>query len=848
MATNAHALDRLAAGLGSAAASAPWLVLGALALALFVSALAATRLGVDTDSSRMLNPELPFQQKAQAVNAAFPAVKNTVVVVVRGPHADAVEAATAALATGLAARSDAVAGVFAPSADPYLLAHGLLYDDVGEVEAQLGRLSRASNLLAELRENQSLTGFLTAIDRAILLAGQGGADPAELDGLLAGAAATIEAAVAGQDLPLDWARAVADPGTPLVTRTIAVEPVLDFARLNPAKPAIAAAQAEAAALEPALAALVEIGVTGDPALRAEELGSVTATLPISLGLSFLLVGLVLYLALGSAGRVALALGCVVVTLVLTTGIAALAVGALNLISVAFVVLMVGLGIDFAIHLLAHLDEDTRAGHGVQAAVERSLLSIGGALLLSAATTAFAFLAFTTTDFIGMAQLGIIGAAGVLIALLVALTVIPAVVRLRPGLARGEGALRPPHLGRSAAKVGFWGAIALGLLACAALPFARFDADPMGLRSPTAPSVIAYGWLSEDPVLQPLRLSVLVPDRETAAATAAEVRALTGVRGAVWLGDLVPEDQVEKLDQIDLAYPSLLVAVEGDAPALTEAPEGPIIPRLRGLETAGGTALAEALERWEASDGQSDEAQSKALSGALFRFFPDLIGRIAAILEAQEVTEETLPAPLADRYVAADGTLRVEIAAEADLRDPAARARFVETVAAAIPEAGGPPAQVEGASGAVAGAMAGATALAFTIAAALAFVVLRRPLLVAGVLFPLALAGTVTMAASALFDMPFNYANVIVLPLMIGIGVDTGVHLAIRARRAEGSVFATSTPRAALASALTTIGAFGTLAVSDHWGTASMGIMLCIALTAGLIMIFAITPRLAGSGR
>ncbi|MEL6575827.1 MAG: hypothetical protein AAFQ81_08040, partial [Pseudomonadota bacterium] len=106
----------------------------------------------------------------------------------------------------------------------------------------------------------------------------------------------------------------------------------------------------------------------------------------------------------------------------------------------------------------------------------------------------------------------------------------------------------------------------------------------------------------------------------------------------------------------------------------------------------------------------------------------------------------------------------------------------------------------------------------------------------------------TLAASALLGIPFNYANIIVLPLMIGIGVDTGIHLAIRASRADGTVFDTSTPRAALASALTTIAAFGTLALSDHRGTASMGIMLCIALTAGLLMIFAITPRLASGPR
>ncbi|MEM9761020.1 MAG: MMPL family transporter [Pseudomonadota bacterium] len=791
----------------------------------------------------MLNPSLPFQERAQAVNAAFPAVKHTVVVVLRGTHADAVDSATAELAEALRAREDAVESVFAPSADPFLLSHGLLYDDVATVEASLGRLSRAANLLAELRENQSVDGFLTAVDRALVLAGQGGADAAELDGLLGAAAESFEAAAAGAVQPIDWGRAVSTDTSARVTRTISLLPKLDFARLNPAKPAILAAEEEIAALDPNLAELVEVGLTGDPVLRAEELQSVTATLPLSLGLSLLLVALILFLALGRAGRVGLALGVVLVTLVLTTGFAAVTVGALNLISVAFVVLMVGLGIDFAIHLLAHLDEDARLG--IPAAIRASARSIGGALILSAATTCAAFLAFTTTDFIGMAQLGLIGAAGVAIALVVSLTLIPAAVACRPSLAEGRGPLAPPRLGAGAGTVGFWAAILIGLAAIAFAPGAWFDADPMGLRAANAPGVTTYTWLSEEPTLAPLRLSLLAPDAAAAAAAAETAAALVPVRSAVWLGDLVPEDQLEKLDQIDLAYPSLQVAVEGTAPDLGTLPEGDIVPRLAALGTTGGTALAQAITDWRAAP---DKLPEDRLGEALFRFFPLLIERIALQLEAGEVTAEDLPEGLRNRFRAADGTLRVEISAEADITNPAARAQFVEAVAAVLPEAGGPPAQVEGAASAVAGAMAGAAGLALAATAILAAMVLRRARLVAAILLPLALAGGITLAASALLGIPFNYANIIVLPLMIGIGVDTGVHLAIRASRADGTVFDTSTPRAALASALTTIAAFGTLALSDHRGTASMGIMLCIALTAGLLMIFAITPRLASGPR
>ncbi|MEM6423208.1 MAG: MMPL family transporter, partial [Pseudomonadota bacterium] len=377
----------------------------------------------------MLDPRLPFQERAQAVNAAFPAVKNTVLVVVRGENHDAVEAVVAGLAARLTARSEAVESVFAPSADPFLLSHGLLYDDLESVRETLGRLSQSSNLLAELREDRTVDGFLAALDRAMTLAGEGGTDPAALDPLMQASAEVFQTLATGASASLDWS-GLLDQESGRLTRVVTVEPVLDFTRLNPAKAALGVVAEEVAALDPTLSRLVEIGVTGDPALRAEELQSVTATLPISLGASLLLVAAILALALGRAGRVVLALSCVLATLILTTGAAALAVGSLNLISVAFVVLMVGLGIDFAIHFMAHLDEDAGRGLDAQRAIEETASSIGGALVLSAITTSLAFLAFTTTDFIGMAQLGVIGGIGVPIALLVALTLVPAMVALK----------------------------------------------------------------------------------------------------------------------------------------------------------------------------------------------------------------------------------------------------------------------------------------------------------------------------------------------------------------------------------------------------------------------------------
>ncbi|MEM1344433.1 MAG: MMPL family transporter [Pseudomonadota bacterium] len=823
------------------AAAHPRAVLAGVGLLLALSVLAAFSLGIDTDTRRMLSPDLPFQERAQALNEAFPDTKNTVVVAVRGP-ADAADLAVSRLVEALDG-APGVAEVFAPSVDPYFLRNGLLYLDTATLERQLTRLSKSANLMAALRAEPTLAGFLSALDEARRLAERSG-ETAALDPLYAEAVTTIGALVRGQEHAFAWTGALAGEAGSPVLRPITIQPALDFTALNPARQTMRTVDAAIAALDPAISAPVEIGVTGDPVLRAEELRSVADRIGLSLGLSLALVALVLWLALGTLARAGLAFAALVITLVLTTGAAALTVGTLNLVSVAFVVLMTGLGIDFAIHLMAHLDEDARRLPPKEAlgATGRTL---GPALALTAASTAAAFLAFAATDFIGMAQLGLIGALGVLIAFGVAITLIPAATALAPGLAEGRGAVLP-MLPKAHARWLPGVAAALGLVAAVLATGARFDADPMGLRNPDARSVQVYGWLLADAQTAPLTLAVLTDDADEAETLARRLEALAEVRRATWLDRLVPKDQDAKLLLVDLAWPSLDFAVNGDPVALSEAsPQATpnSLAAALGTETPGPAgALARALTEFAAL--RETDADTR-LEAALFRHFPALIERLSAQLDVASVTVADLPEPLVARYRAGD-LLRVEVVPANDIAAPEARAAFVAAVAAVVPEAGGPPAQIEGAAQTVARAMVEAGLIALALCAALAWLSLRRLALVAAILVPVALAGAVTMAATVLLDMPFNYANVIVLPLLIGIGVDSGIHLALRTERAS-DVFATSTPRAVFWSALTTIGAFATLALSEHRGTASMGAMLAIALTAAVVMTFALTPALVRLG-
>ena len=819
----------------------PRTALAGLAGLALVSLLAARTIAVDTDSSRMLDPELPFQARAQAVTEAFPALKNAVVVVVRSPRADPADAAVAFLRERLIG-APSVETVFAAAADPFFASHGLLYLSEAELDAQLTRISKSSNMLAELRSDPTLTGFLRALSEAQTLAEQADIAPGALERLYGEAAAVIESEGAA---PRGFAWREVFAGEGAVTRVLTLSPELDFTAINPARAAMRAVEAAIAELPPEIAAEVEIGITGDPVLRAEELRSVTATLGISLALSLVLVGAVLRLSLGSFARMGLALGALVLSLLYTAGFAVGVLGALNLVSIAFIVLMVGLGIDFAIHLMAHVEEEA-ALRPTEDALATSAAALGPALVLTAATTAAAFLAFTATEFIGMAQLGTIGAVGVGIAFAVAVTLIPAVLALRPSLARAPGAAAPRREPRPVRAKGRWRAAAcalgVGVGACFIAPSARFDADPMALRNPEARSVEVYRWLNETPRTAPLRLSLIAADEAEAAAAAERLAALPEVRSAVSLADFIPAAQDAKLDLIDIAWPSLDFAVNGEPVDLGTGPEVP--PDAAALaealpEEGAAGRLAAALEAFAAAETPERRA---ALEARLFRYFPALVASLEAQLAVDRITPEALPAPLIERYRAPDGRLRVEILPAEDITGREAREAFVAAVHSVAPEAGGAPDQIASSGSIIAGAMLKASLIALGVSALLALALVGRALTMAAILAPVVLAGAITAAASVVLGMPFNYANVIVLPLLIGLGIDAGVHLALRAGQ-DPAVFATSTPRAVLASALTTIGAFATLALSEHAGTASMGVMLAVAVTAAVVMAFALTPAL-----
>ena len=221
-------------------------------------------------------------------------------------------------------------------------------------------------------------------------------------------------------------------------------------------------------------------------------------------------------------------------------------------------------------------------------------------------------------------------------------------------------------------------------------------------------------------------------------------------------------------------------------------------------------------------------------------------RLRASLRAEGFGREELPRRIVDQWVAADGTHRIQAFAEADLTNPAALERFVAAARTVAPDATGSPVVMLESGRAVSGAFQQALLVAFLATTIVLLLMVRNLADVSFVLTPLVLASVSTAGLMILLRVPFNFANVIALPLLLGIGLDDGIHMVDRARHGLGASvnpLRTSTARAVIFTTLTTSVSFGQLALSPHPGTASMGLLLSIGMGFLLLATLVVIPAL-----
>jgi hypothetical protein len=849
--------DRAVAGVIAAAQRAPIVVLlGALVLAALALTLVARDLGINTSTADMISDRAHFMRVYRELKARFPERSDNLVVVVEADTPDRARDAADLLADRLASDKDRFARVHRPDGGAFLARNGLLYLDVDELLDLLDSLADASPLIQRLRNDTSLRGLFAVLTLAASDAGR----LDDLDWLFGRMAAVIEGRLDGRPAQLSWHEIMwgreseaGDRRAFVIARPVA----LDYDRLLPGADSLDEVRRVAAEAGLVRENGISVRLTGGLALEYDELATAQRGVALAGLISLVLITAILWWALRALRLVVIALFTLLVGLAWTAGFATLAVGSLNLISVAFAVLFVSLGIDFTLHVCLRVAEVSGQGADPRRAVREGTESVAGSLGLCAASTALGFYAFLPTAYRGVSELGLIAGTGMILALVANLSVLPALLTLWPGRGR-RAAVAPvlPRLRVSPRAVRRGAGLAL-LAAAAALPWARFDFNPMNLQDPEAESVAVLRTLMAEGERDLWAAASVAGTAEEASARARAFEALDLVDRAVWLGSFVPADQEARFEIVqDIAFvmePDLFAAPYPEPTA--DEQQGAVAALARALERlqgagpvpGGGVALARALDRLDAAPPAALELVEEGLVGAL-------PGRLAALEEAARAEPfaiADLPADLVARFRGEDGSFRIDIHPAEDIAaDNEALERFVAALRAVDPDVTDDPVIVLEAGRVVVGAFAQALLSALALIALLLYVVTRRLGDLFAVLAPLCLAAALTGAATVVLGLAFNFANVIVLPLLLGIGVDSAIHLVHRHRTDPGRpLLGTSTARAVLFSALTTMAGFGSLALSPHLGTASMGRLLLIGVTLTTACTLVVLPALlSAAGR
>jgi hopanoid biosynthesis associated RND transporter like protein HpnN len=838
----------------------PGLVLIAVGLlTVFAAVYAALNLGVNAEPKALINPDLRFQQRQKELASTFHILNDGILVVIDAESPFAAGRAAEALGAKLAERKDLFTEVDVPGGGPFFAKNALLYLDVDQLEDLVDRLSTVQPFLAAFSHDQSLVTVSNLLGDALAAARSGQKLGLDLPLVLDRVSAATEATLDGRSAPDPWGTALLGDAMPpeAKQRIVALRPVLDYRQLLNAAPAVAAIHQAAKDLEIDEAHGIRLRITGDPILNYEELIAIGRQTRLVGVASFLLFSAAVIYALRSTRIIAALLGSLLVSLAWTNGVAAATVHDLNQISALFNVFIVGLGGEFGIHFCMRYAELCAAGYSRSEALVLTGETTGGSLVSSMATTSIGFLVFLLTDFIGVAQLGLVTSIGMVLSLASTMTVAPAILALgHPAAptvreAQAPWAKRLEHLPLVWARPIRWGAVVAGLLALILLPRAHFDHNPLELRDPYTESVQTFEDLLARPGVTPWTIDIVAPKMETAEILAARLEQLPVVLKARTLDDWVPKDQDEKRETLETAtlfVPPLVADAPNPPPAeqraalerlaaATDATKGDRDPRL----AASAARLNAALRRFLDAPRQDDDYRK--LQMAIVGSLPAQVRDLRPMLTPATVTRDDLPPELTRQYLAPDGRARIELLPREDVSDSRTLERFVDTVRTIVPDAAGMAVWlVEW------GRVAWNSMRLALLGGMLAMIVFLlamwrsvRDTLLA--FFPLLLAAGLTCASLVVIGRPFNFANVIVLPMLIGMGVDNGVHLVHRHRthEEEVDVLGTSTARAVFYAALTTVMAFGSLGFASHKGMATTGQLLTIGVALTLVCYVVVLP-------
>jgi len=835
----------------------------ALSILLVIASLlfSISRFDLTADSDALISAKVPWRLNEQRMEDAFPGNTDAILVVIDGATPELAEHAAQQLNNRLAHVPDRFHRVSRLDGGAFFAREGLIFGSQAEVTKATSDMVAAQPLLGPLAADPSLRGIATAIAGMADGVIDGNATLDRLSRPMAAMANALDGPVTGKPDYFSWQDMLLNPKDAVLLRRqlILVRPVLDYSNLKPGEPASDLIRKQAFQLGLTPAHGVTIRLSGQSPLSDEEFGSVVDRAWLIAIAMIVAMTATLWCALRSAKIVAAVMMTTFAGLIVTTAFGLAMVGRLNLISVAFIPLFVGLGVDFGIQIGVRFQAEHDRTGGIERALRKAAGELGPALVLAAGSICLGFLAFLPTSYIGISELGMIAAVGMIVALMLTATLLPAllmVLRPKPPRQRRISAILMT-VDRQVQHYRRWVVAGFGILIVASvalMPLVRFDFNPLHLPSDKGEAMTTLKDLMHDPDRNPNSIEILARDRNAAKRLVQRLSGLPEVGSARSVDSFIPNDQDGKLALIANAETLLDLTLN---PLAAPAPpnDGETVAALRRAAyaireaTAGSHgALAANASRLTASLAKLAAASPAARAQMGTKLVAPLsiaLDQMRLALAAQPITLASLPQAIVEDWLAADGRALVQVLPKVEGSDNESLARFTGAVRRLAPDATGVAVSTQEAAHTVTVAFIQASLLALSSVSLLLLLVLRSLRETMLTLLPVVMSGILTLATCVLIGQRINFANIIAFPLLFGIGVAFHIYFVMAWRDGASDLLQSSLARAIFFSAVATGTAFGSLWLSRHPGTASMGLILMIALGWTLICALVFAPALLG---
>ncbi len=833
-----------------------WITLFTLLLSTLVLGwVAFTQFRINSDLGELIDQSAPWRVDFDQFEAKFPHLVRTAVVVVSSSSLKQLETATQKIVTYLQDRPQMFSEVSAPGGEAFFRDHAFLYMDLETLDDMTDQLAQAQPWLSAVADDPSLRGVLRLVAQGI-----DNDPPAGFDRVLQLLSGSAEQVLAGKDGTVWWTDELFESSDTRY-QLIYLQPKSSFTETLPDAQVMGQLRAMVSELD--LPATVQVKLTGELALQHEEIEAAVSGVSLAGWLALGLLFAVMVIGVRSVKIIIATFMLLLIGVLWTSAYAMLTVGEYNTLSLVFVVMFFGLAVDFALHFSLRFQEATNRGNSnVSDALASSTTSVGRAISLCTLTTALGFLGFYPTQYQGLADLGVISAGGMVIAWFLTFTFLPAFYQVC-GAPRAHEMDLPTSermvtwlIGHRPLVIG--GVVLVALVSAYWASQMSFDYSVLALKDPKAESMQTLRVLQREGLSTDYQLVVL-KDEPVERASLEQLEVVDEVRSPQ---DWVPQDQEDKLFIVEDIQQLLWSALNADESEQAPHPQALRLRAQEMLSNLDATLLsgqsmgdvaestvnqfrAQLMAMIHASDEQWLTWQAAVIDNLL-----EELAWLQRATAVDVVSFDDLPESVRKRLVAPSGEQLTVITPAQDIAELDALSAFIEEVRGVEPNATGRPVIEWGVGQIVIDSFLQAMVYALIAIVTVLLIALRQPIAVLMILLPLVLAAAMTLALGVLLGLPINMANILVIPLIFGLGVDNGIHVVDR-YLGEGDVdhlMHSSTPRAVLLSTLTTVGAFAALSISPHAGTASIGLLLSIAVGLLLVITVFVLPVLLSAIR